>query len=179
MTSGHVFIATTLDGFIARNDHRLDWLEKQTTEGEEYGYAAFMDSMDGGIMGRLTFEKVLTFPAWPYEKPVIVMSRTLDESAIPDYLQQRVQVTRLEPAALMALLSESGWQRAYVDGGQIIQAFIREGLIEDLAITLVPILIGQGIPLFGEIADDIDMQLISSTAFPSGLIHHRYRIAKN
>ncbi|EEP93229.1 dihydrofolate reductase [Yersinia kristensenii] len=179
LTTGHVFIATSFDGFIARKDHSLDWLEKQNIEGEDYGYHAFVDSIDGVIMGRITFEKILTFPEWPYEKPVIVMSRTLEESIIPAHLKQKVQVTRLEPKALMVSLSEAGWKRAYIDGGQVIQSFIRDGLIEDLAITQVPILIGQGIPLFGNLTRDIDMTLISSKAFPSGLVHHRYRISQN
>ncbi|AJI94292.1 hypothetical protein BD65_798 [Yersinia ruckeri] len=179
MTTGHVFIATSVDGFIARKNHQLDWLEKQITEGEDYGYSAFMDSIDVVIMGRKTFEKILTFPEWPYEKPAIVMSRTLGEMAIPDHLQQRVQVTTLKPRALMASLSKIGWKRAYIDGGQTIQSFMRKGLIEDLAITLIPILIGQGISLFGAVTEDIDMKLISSKTFPSGLVHHRYRIIKN
>lgn len=179
MTAGRVFIATSLDGFVARTDHRIDWLTRQATAGEDHGYEAFMAGVDGIVMGRGSFESVLAFPEWPYQKPVIVMSSRLVDSDIPSHLTSKVRLTRLDPIALMASLHEAGWQRAYIDGGSIVQSFVREGLVEELTVTLIPVLIGQGIALFGQVNADIDLDLISSKAFPSGLVRNHYRIRKN
>ena len=177
MTTGHIYVATTLDGFVARSDHQLDWLMKQNTNGEDHGYEAFVDSVDGIVMGRGSFENVLTFGEWPYPKPVVVMSKTLSDADIPGKLRDKVRLVDLEPPELMRLLHDEGWSRAYIDGGKLVQSFIRHGLIEDIVLTTVPILIGDGRRLFGEIDADIDLELISTTSFPSGLVRTSYRIS--
>ena len=97
MTTGHVFIAMSLDGFVARADHQLDWLMKQNTEGEDHGFDAFMDGVDGLVVGRASYETVLTFGEWPYSKPVIVMSRSLLQGDVPAALAGKVEVSALEP----------------------------------------------------------------------------------
>ena len=176
MTTGHVFIAASLDGFIARSDDQLDWLEKQNTAGEDHGYKAFIASVDGLIMGRGSFLKVLTFPEWPYEKPVIVMSRSLNADDIPEELSGRVRITPLSPPELMQSLNDAGWQRAYVDGGKIITSFLAAGLISDIILTHIPILIGEGIRLFSAVPHDIDLQHIETRPFPSGLVRSRYNV---
>ena len=178
MTTGHVFIATSLDGFVARPDHRLDWLLKQDTAGEEHGYEAFMDRVDGIIMGRGSYQTVLGFGDWPYRKPVVVMSQTLTPSDVPEALVDKVQLTRLSPSALMQWLAEQGWSRAYVDGGKVVQSFIRCGLVDDIELSVAPVLIGEGIPLFGALEADIDLELLSSTPYPSGFVQSRYRIRR-
>ncbi len=176
MTTGHVFIATSVDGFVAREDHRIDWLTKQKTEGEEHGYNAFVATVDGIVMGRGSFENVLTFGDWPYTKPVIVMSRSMTAADLPSELAGKVELTAQAPAALMASLDARGWSRVYVDGGKVVQSFVRAGLIEDFHITTIPILIGQGLPLFGPLDADIDLDLLDTQAFPSGLVSRRYRV---
>ena len=177
MTTGHVFIATTLDGFIARKDHALDWLPQEQIEGEDLGYETFISSVDGRIMGRGTFAKVLTFGDWPYKKPVIVLSKTLTQDAIPDELEGKVRVSQLSPREIMKSLAEEGWKRVYIDGGQIVQSFFKEGLIEDMVITLIPILIGEGIRLFGKTDGDVNLKLVASQAFPSsGMVQNHYEI---
>lgn len=176
MTTGHVFIATSLDGFIARNDGALDWLMKHETESEDHGYDAFMASVDGVVMGRGSFEKVLTFDPWPYDKPVIVMSSSLGETDIPAPLRSKVRLSRLTPRALMQDLAGQGWKRAYIDGGMLIRSFLRDGLISDMTLTRVPVLIGQGRPLFGNLTRDIDLEHISTRNFPSGLVTSEYRV---
>jgi dihydrofolate reductase len=176
MTTGHVFIATSLDGFIARRDGSLDWLIKQPTDGEDHGYDAFMASVDGLVMGRGSFETVLAFEAWPYEKPVIVMSRSLAEADIPASLRPKVRLSRATPRALMQELAAEGWQRAYIDGGKLIQSFLREGLIADITLTRVPVLIGQGRPLFGDLPQDIVLEHLSTRGFRSGLVTSKYRV---
>lgn len=178
MTTGHIFIATSLDGFVARNNHKLDWLMKQKTQGEEHGYNEFVDNIDVIVMGKGSYENVLSFGEWPYKKPVIVMSKSLTQSDIPISLANKVKITTLEPAALMQQLQDSGNDRAYIDGGKIVQSFIRAGLIEDIILTLIPILIGSGKRLFGEISEDIDLKLLNMENYPSGLIQTQYKLMK-
>lgn len=176
MTSGHVFMAMSLDGFVARKDHTLDWLEKQQTEGEEHGYDDFMASVDGLVMGSGSFNTVLTFESWPYEKPVIVMSQSLTENDVPPELKGKVEISRLSPSELMLSLSQRGWSRAYIDGGRLVQSFIKHGLVEDMTVTIVPILIGDGLRLFGPLDRDIDLNLTRSRRFESGLVSNSYRL---
>lgn len=176
MTTGHVFMAMSLDGFIARPDGGLDWLTKQETAGEDHGYDAFMATVDGLVMGRGSFETVRSFESWPYEKPVVVMSRTLSESDIPVPLRDAVRITSLTPEALMRELEASGWARAYVDGGEVVQSSLRAGLIADLTITHIPILLGAGRPLFGALDRDIDLRHVETRSYASGLVGSRYEI---
>ncbi|OBY28614.1 dihydrofolate reductase family protein [Leisingera sp. JC1] len=178
MTTGHVFIATSLDGFVARQDHSLDWLYKQpVAENDDGGFAAFMDSVDGLIMGTGSFRTVLGFGQWPYSKPVVVLSNSLTEQDIPEELKDKVRLSTAAPADLMQELQEEGWTRAYVDGGRMVQSFLRRGLIADLTITTVPILIGSGIPLFGSLDQDIDLQVASSRILPTGMVQTTFRVA--
>ena len=176
MPTGHMFMAMSLDGFVAREDFGLDWLMKQKTEGEEHCHEAFMASIDGLVMGSGSFRTALTFGAWPYEKPVIVLSNTLKTNDIPEELRDKVSISQQTPRQVMASLSEQGWQRAYIDGGKIIQSFLREGLIADMTVTIVPILIGTGKRMFGALDADIDLQLQESKSFPSGLVTTRYKV---
>lgn len=179
--SASVFIATSLDGFIARPDGSIDWLEEANTlipEDEDCGYAAFMAHIDVLVMGRNTFDQVVTFDPWPYgEKPVVVLShRTLE---IPAQLSGRVTHSSETPAALLARLSNQGVRRVYVDGGVTIQRFLAAGLIEDLTITLIPRLLGQGRPLFGPLAGDIQLQLVGSKPYAFGFVQLHYRVQKS
>ncbi len=176
MVSGHVYIAVSLDGFIARSDGNLDWLMKQPTQGEDYGYDAFMASVDGLVMGRGSYEKVLTFGEWPYAKPVIVLSRTLTQRDIREDLVDKVRLSDASPKQIMQGLAEEGWQRVYVDGGRVIQSFLRDGLISDMTLTRIPVLLGSGISLFGSLDDDIDLRHLKTKSYPSGLVHSTYEV---
>ncbi|MEW7008658.1 dihydrofolate reductase family protein [Lentilitoribacter sp. EG35] len=179
--TGHVFIATSLDGFVARNtdnpETKLDWLMKQDTVGEDHGYDDFIESVDGLVMGRGSFETLLGFEGWPYGKPVIVVSQSLTKSDVPDELSDKVELVNLTPHEIMDMLDKRGWKRAYIDGGKLIQSFIQQGLIEDITLTRIPILIGSGISLFGDIDQDIDLELKSVKAFESGLVTSVYGFA--
>ena len=176
MTTGHIFIATSLDGFVARKDGRLDWLMKQKTEAEDHGFDAFMDTVDGIVMGRGSFQQVLSFDKWPYKKPVVVMSRSLRHEDIPPALSSQVRLTSRDPTNTMRMLADNGWHRAYVDGGRLVQSFLRLGLIADITLTRVPILIGDGIPLFGKLDHDIDLEHQSTRTFASGLVTSTYKL---
>jgi dihydrofolate reductase len=176
MITGHVFIATSVDGFIARPDGDIAWLENAAIASENHGFAQFMDSVDGLVMGRSTFEKVLAFESWPYQKPVVVLSKSLLLDRVPPQLLGKVQISTDVPEALMESLHRRGWKRVYVDGGQLIQSFLAAGLIEDLIITRIPILLGSGRPLFGPLPNDVRLDHVETTAFPSGLVQSKYRV---
>ena len=171
-----VFIATSLDGFIARKDGDLDWLDEANTtvtEGEDCGYAAFMDTVDILIMGRNSYEKVLSFGRWPYEKPVIVLSRNPID--IPAEIATKVTHSSETPEALHARLSAAGAKRLYIDGGITIQRFLAADLITDLTITLIPIILGEGIPLFAPQQQDISLTHTETISYPFGFVQLKYK----
>ena len=172
MVKASVFIATSLDGFIARANDDLDWLPPDG--GEEHGYEAFMASVDALVIGRRTFEKVLTFDTWPYgEKPVFVLS-TRELPAPP----RGAVMERLsgDPADILANLEARGVRHVYVDGGITIQRFLAAGLIQHLTITHIPVLLGGGIPLFGELEADIHLKPIATRQYSSGLVQTEYEV---
>lgn len=178
MPTGHVFIATSLDGFIAREDGSLDWLLSRDAPDEDHGYTAFIRDIDAIIMGRGSYETVAAFDPWPYDLPVLVLSATLAGNPVPDHLAGKLRFADLLPASAMALLASEGRHRVYVDGGQIVQAFLRAGLVEDMVVTLVPVLLGSGRRLFGPLDADLPLRHVQTTAFPSGLVQSRYQIAR-
>jgi dihydrofolate reductase len=176
MITGHVFIATSLDGYIARPDGDIDWLLARDDPQEDHGYDAFIADKDAIVMGRGSYEKVATFDPWPYDRPVLVLSRRLAGTPVPDRLQDKVRFADLAPDAAMRALAQDGARRVYVDGGQVVQAFLRAGLIADMVVTTVPVLIGAGRRLFGELPGDRDLALVASRSFPSGLVQSTYRL---
>jgi dihydrofolate reductase len=171
-----VFIGTSVDGFIARPNGDLDFLP--TGGGEPHGYDEFIATVDALVIGRHTFETVLQFPSWPYgEKRVIVLSsRPLDLSAAPA-AAAAVEHMSGEPAGIVAELASRGMNHLYVDGGITIQQFLRAGLVDRLVITRVPVLIGQGIPLFGALSRDIPLRHIATHHYPSGLVKTEYEVS--
>lgn len=165
-----VYIATSVDGFIARPDDTLDWLDRVQVPGEDYGYQDFISTVDVLIMGRRTYEVALGFPEWPHAgRRVVVVSRT------PCPAKHGVEVTAEAPAALVERLA--GCARAYIDGGTLIRAFLRAGLIDDLTLSVVPIVLGAGVRLFGDDLPTIPLAFEAHRAFPSGLVQTRYRLA--
>lgn len=173
MTSFHVFIATSLDGFIARSDGALDWLGQVNAANEDHGFDAFLAEVDGLIMGRETFQTVATFDPWPFEKHTIVLSSRLAPADLAEDLLERVSLARsVEDACSEA--NRRGWQRAYVDRGATIRSFLRAGLITEMVISRIPVLLGEGRPLFGPLHADIALRHVATRAFPSGLVQSRY-----
>jgi dihydrofolate reductase len=172
-----VFIATSLDGFIAREDGGIDWLAGDEQAGEDYGYQAFIDTVDALVMGRATFEQALTFDPWPYagKRVVVLSSRPL---AIPERLAGGVEHLDAPPAAVVERLGAQGAGHLYVDGGQTIQRFVRAGLIDELVITRTPVLIGKGLPLFGPLERDVRLAHVETRAYPSGYVQSRYRVER-
>lgn len=177
MITAHVFIAISLDGFIARQDGDIDWLLQRDDPAEDHGYAAFIADKDLIVMGRGSYEKVLTLDTWPYDRPVLVLSKQLKDAPVPEALKGKVRFSSLTPKDAMEKLAEQNVRRVYVDGGQLVQSFLRDGLVADMVITTVPVLLGSGRPLFGALPQDIDLKLVSSRSFPSGLVQSSYRLA--
>jgi len=174
-----VYIATSLDGFIARANDALDWLptgEGENAGEEDYGYQEFMDSVDYLVMGRSTYNVVLGFGGeWPYgEKRIVVLSSRPVE--IPAGISATVEWMSGPPDEIVRRLSERGVNHLYIDGGQTIQRFLAKGLIQQLIITRVPVLIGDGIPLFGPLPHDVKLQHIETRSFANGLVQSRYEI---
>jgi dihydrofolate reductase len=174
-TTFHVFIATSLDGFIARPDGGLDWLGPFQGDGDN-GYASFIAGMDAIVIGRGTYETVLGFGEWPYALPLIVMSRTLTAADVPVALTGKVEVSAETPEELARRLGERGWRRVYVDGGQLVQSFLRAGLVADMAIFRMPVLLGAGRPLFGAVPQDIRLETVAASVLPTGAVRTDYRV---
>lgn len=177
--TGYVFMASSLDGFVARQDHSLDWLMKYDTKGQDHGYNDFIANMDVLVMGSGSFKTVLGFDQWPYQLPVFVMSTSLTQEDIPKDLVNKVTITNLNPLELMESLYVKNLKRVYVDGGKIVQSFIREELVKEITITHVPILIGDGKRLFGDIQKDIDLELITSKKLIPGFVQNHYHVVTN
>jgi dihydrofolate reductase len=168
-----VYIAVSLDGFIARKNGDIDWLTGGEG-GEDYGYADFMSTVDHVVMGRNTFEKVLTFGIWHYEKKVIVL--TSRELTLASELTDKAEALHLPPRELVREFERRNSRHIYLDGGVTIQRFLREGLVDEMTITTIPILIGEGLPLFGPLKKDVKLELLKSKSFKNGFVQNVYRI---
>jgi dihydrofolate reductase len=169
-----VFVGTSVDGFIARANGDFDFLPEGG--GEPHGYTEFMASVDALVIGRNTFEKVRAFPTWPYgDKLVVVLSsRPVDFSAVRGGVVEQMAGP---PAEIVSKLAETGARHLYVDGGITIQRFLRADQVHRLTITRVPVLIGDGIPLFGSLLRDVKLRHVATQQYPSGLVKSEYEIA--
>lgn len=173
-----VFIATSLDGFIARKNGALDWLPGSdgAAGNEDHGFNDFFASIDTLVMGRNTYELALTFKPWPYHgKKVVVLSSGFP--ATPKHLAESVTGTSASPTELIQRLAAAGSTHVYVDGGKTIQSFLRANLINEMTITRIPVLLGEGLPLFGPLAQDIHLRHVATRTFDSGFVQSRYQIA--
>jgi dihydrofolate reductase len=172
-----VYIATTVDGFIAREDGDVSWLDEYNQgSDEDYGFGSFFASVDCLVMGRKTFEKVLSFDEWGYAgKRVVVLSH--GEVEIPDDLASSVECMSGSPVQIVERLSRRGFEHLYIDGGTTIRGFLAAGLVETLVLTRVPLLLGSGIPLFGDLTEEIPLRHVSTQQYPTGLVQSEYQVA--
>jgi len=168
-----VFVGTSLDGFIARPNGALDFLD--AGGAEPHGYAEFMADVDAIVIGRNTFETVLGFDRWPYDKPVYVLSSRplprIPAAAAVEHLSG-------DPRDVMTQLEARGAGHIYVDGGVTIQRFLEAGLIDRLIVTRVPVLIGSGIPLFGSLTRDVLVRHVATRQFGGGLVQSEYDVVR-
>ena len=181
-----VFIATSVDGFIAREDGSIDWLESSGNQDADMGDDAdmgfndFMSSVDCLIMGRNTMEMISSFnltpQQWPYKDArIIALSNTIKEP--PDNLKDKVEIYSGDLPTLVEHLEQEGFQHAYVDGGKTIQAFLNLKLINEITITRIPVLLGKGKPLFGETTHEIKLEEAKAKVFPNDLVQVHYRVS--
>lgn len=173
-----VFIAVSLDGFIASPDGDIDFLNQHPSSNpeEDFGYYAFIKTVDAIVMGRKSFEKVLSFDCdWPYESlPVFVLSK--HGILIPAALSTRVEVLNGDATSISGQLKKRGFKHLYIDGGQTIQGFLAAGLIQELTLTRIPTLLGCGIPLFGSLAHAIQLEALHTQQYDNGYVQTRYRV---
>ncbi len=172
------FIATSLDGYIARPDGRIDWLIRTAMPFEEDGgYKAFIATVDTLVMGRNTFEQVVRFDSWPYGAlPIVVLTHR--PLMIPQALTNTVSVSCETPPALVARLTTLGINHLYVDGGKTIQQFLNARLIDEITITTIPVLLGAGRPLFGELSGDIHLVHLFTRVYSCSLVQSKYRVVR-
>lgn len=175
-----VYIATSVDGFIAKTDGDIGWLHSpKFAEAKLNGldYEDFISTVDAIIMGRNSYEKALTFGFWPYENiPVIILtSRSLD---VPKELREKIRIENLAPEQLVSRLEDEGYKHLYIDGGKTIQGFLKAGLINEITITRIPILLGSGIPLFGELNHPLPVHLLAAFSSDNGFVQVRYKVGQ-
>ena len=165
------FIAASLDGFIARADGRVDWLDAVQRPGEDYGFAHFFGSVEAILLGRNTWEVTRGFDPWPYQgKRCIVLTSRPAEGAHEE------QFHAGEPAPLLARLHRDGVRHVYVDGGVTVGRFLAAELLDDLTLSVIPVLLGDGIRLFPGGYVERGLELIGSRSFASGLVQVEYRV---
>lgn len=169
----YIYIAESLDGFIATSDGGVDWLhDLPNPEASDYGYTDFMQNIDAVVMGRNTFQVVLGFGKWPYDKPVFVLSRTLQK--VSEDLKDKVEIVSGDLRALIGKLHGQGYLNLYIDGGKAIQGFLAEDLIDELILTRIPILLGKGISLFGELKQSQKFTHKNTQIYNNALVKSTY-----
>lgn len=170
-----VYIATSIDGFIADEKGDIDWLNcVDNPDQSDFGFADFMNSIDAVVMGRTTFETVLGFGGiWPYDKPVFVLSTQL--VSLPSGLPDNVQLLKGSPQFINTHLINLGYQRLYIDGGSTVQGFLAENLIDELIITRIPIILGKGKPLFISNENRVKFKHVNTSVYLETLVKSYYK----
>ena len=172
--TNRVFIATSLDGYIADKNGGIDWLNTTPNpDNLDMGYGEFTSQIDALVMGRTTFETICAFDMdWPYDKPVFVLSKTLKE--IPDNYKDKAILTKGTLTEVLDQIHQRGFLHLYIDGGKTIQSFLEEDLIDDMIITVIPILLGGGIPLFSKLSDELEFACTESRVFLDKIVQNRF-----
>jgi dihydrofolate reductase len=167
-----VYIGTSLDGFIARKDGDIEWLVQFANQEAVDTYEEFMGHIDAVVIGRGTFEKAISFPEWPYEKDVVLLSSSVRD--IPEIVKGKVEIISKPPSEVVTWLAARGYSRIYIDGGRVIQDFLKADLVDELIISRVPVIIGTGIPLFGFLDRDLQFQHRKTQVNANGLVRSYY-----
>jgi dihydrofolate reductase len=166
-----LYIAASLDGYIARPDGDISWLSMVEAPPEDYGYADFIQTVDTIVLGRKTYDKVLSFGIpWPHHgRKCYVLSKTRTGS------DENVTFFGGDIGDLIAQIRRSPGLGIYCDGGaDVVHALIRQNLIDRYVISIIPVLLGDGIALFKPGRPLHQLRLVRTTAFPSGLVQVEY-----
>lgn len=169
-----VYIATSLDGYIADKNNNIDWLhETPNPDGSDMGFNQFISEIDALVMGRNTLDMVLSFDCdWPYTKPVFVLSNTM--TSIPEGYEDKVFLVKGELRDIVQELKDKGFYNLYIDGGVTIQSFLKEDMIDEIIITTIPVVLGGGIPLFGELSEPLKFKHIKSERYLDCLVKNHF-----
>ncbi|USA45376.1 dihydrofolate reductase family protein [Acinetobacter sp. C26M] len=172
--SNIVYIATSLDGYIADKNHQLDWLhEAAAADQSDFGFSEFLQRIDAMIMGRKTLETILGFNCkWPYQKPVFVLSHTLTN--VPPTLQDKVFLEKGKPQDIVDRLNKNGYHNLYIDGGITIQNFLKEDMIDELIISTIPTLLGGGTPLFCDLITPLKFKYLKTEVYLDAIVKNYY-----
>lgn len=166
-----IYIATSIDGYIARKNGGLDWLEYGHTGDEDYGFKKFIGSVDALVLGRNTYEVVASFDKWPYEgKKVMVLSNTLND------VRKEAELFCGQLTDLTSMLHSEGIKHVWVDGGITVSKFLEAGLVDYITISVIATVLGSGIPLFSTMSREHKCHLLSSQSYPSGLVQLNYEV---
>lgn len=172
-----VYVGTSLDGYIAGKDGDIAWLSEFESKELFRSYAEFINGIDAIVIGRGTYETVLAYPTWPYDRKVFVLSTTIKE--LPEKFKKKASLLSMNPKEVLDHLSAKGFSRVYVDGGRVIQSFLREDLIDEMIITKVPLLLGEGITLFGELTRKLRFVHVRTEVYSNGLVQSQYERRRN
>ncbi len=169
-----VFIATSLDGFIADKNGGIDWLHSiPNPDNIDMGYGEFTSQIDALVMGRNTYETICGFDIdWPYQKPVFVLSNSLTN--VPEKLKEKVILIKGSLKEVIKQIHENGFYRLYIDGGKTIQSFLKEDLIDEMTITIIPWILGSGIPLFNDLPKRLDFECVNSKIYLEKIVQNYF-----
>lgn len=170
-----VYIATSVDGYIADRDDGLDWLQSVPNPDKlDLGWADFMDRIDAIVMGRKTFEKVCSFDCdWPYPKPVFVLSESL--KSLPEEYEGKAELVKGSPEEVQENLHGKGYRRLYIDGGATVRSFLEKDMIDEMIIAVIPILLGGGTPLFGDLPEPLAFEHVKTEVMLDAIVQNHYR----
>lgn len=170
-----VYIATSLDGYIADKNGGIEWLNSiAMPDNEDMGYGEFTNGIDALVMGRNTFETVLGFDVdWPYKKPVFVLSNSINE--IPESHREKAHLVKGTLTEILEQIHKKGYSRLYIDGGITIQRFLKEDLIDEIIITIIPVVLGGGSQLFSELPGELAFELVESRVYLNQLVQNHFR----
>lgn len=169
-----VFIATSIDGYIADKNGAIDWLHSiPNPDNADMGYGEFMGGVDALVMGRTTFDTVCGFDMdWPYEKPVFVLSNSMTQ--VPDKYRNKAEIVRGSPNEILEKIHNKGHNLLYIDGGKTIQGFLKEDLIDEMTITIIPYLLGGGTPLFTEFPERLEFECTDTKIYLEKVVQNRF-----
>lgn len=169
-----VFIATSLDGYIADKNGGIEWLHSvPNPDNDDMGYLEFTSQIDALVMGRTTFETVCSFDIdWPYQKHVFVLSNSLTN--VPEEYKSKVSLVKGELKQILQEIYDKGYRKLYIDGGKTIQSFLKEDLIDELVVTTIPVLLGSGIPLFGALPQPLHFECVNSKLYLEKIVQNRF-----
>ncbi|MFC1769723.1 dihydrofolate reductase family protein [Nitrospirota bacterium] len=170
--ANYVYIAASLDGYIAAPDGGIDWLMEIPIPEGDNNFAEFMSKIDALVMGRNTFEMVVSFGEWIYDKPVFVLSNTL--TSVPENLAGKAEPISGELSSVVEQLNSRGYKNLYIDGGKTIQSFMEADMIDHLFVTRVSLLLGDGIPLFGTLSKSMKFKHVQTEVLTEDLVQGHY-----